>query len=528
MSIEPINAVAHVDARNHGLRRFAEYLLFAFCAGIYLLPYMRIVLNGSNEGTLVDGAVRIMQGQVFARDFFEVMGPGTFYWLAAFFKLFGITFLATRICLFVTSLGTALLLYFLTRRICPSYYSLPCIILVGTSFAMQWPGISHHVDSNFFALLAVACVVLWLDSRRRTLLFLVGIFAGFTTCILQPKGFLLLCAILLWFWLRRKTQPVALSALGFLLAGYLVVFAVTVIYFWSQSALGSLIYANFVWPSQSYGAVNKVPYALGIFDQYWKHWFVNKSGFKWTIAMASALTVPFVFVAALPALLPLLGLRYKWKSASPELILFLLCGCAMWISEIHRKDIYHLVFGSPLLIVICIHFLGNSTKKAADLSLQLLSIFAGLLLAFNLLQVVLAHSIPTRVGTIALFKNDPVLDFLNANTKPGEDIFIYPFAPMYYFLSATSNPTRFSILEYNYNRSSEFRQVIQVLEQRKVHYVLWDTNFESKLAPVVYPECPPMPPSSYLIEPYLQSHYTMVKDVDGLYIMERKKDDHAN
>jgi hypothetical protein len=89
-----------------------NYLLFTLCASLYLLPFMRIMFAGSDDGTLLCGAERIIHGQVFARDFFEVMGPGTFYWLAIFFKLFGVTFLASRICLFISSLGIALSYYF--------------------------------------------------------------------------------------------------------------------------------------------------------------------------------------------------------------------------------------------------------------------------------------------------------------------------------------------------------------------------------------------------------------------------------
>ena len=84
---------------------YLPYLIFALCAALYLFPFMRLLLQTPPEGLLVYGAVRIVHGQVFARDFFEVVGPGTFYWLALFFKLFGVTFAATRICLFVTSLG---------------------------------------------------------------------------------------------------------------------------------------------------------------------------------------------------------------------------------------------------------------------------------------------------------------------------------------------------------------------------------------------------------------------------------------
>src|SRR3954453_11399734 len=87
--------------------RIRSFLLFTLCACLYILPFMRLYMLGTDEGTLDYGAVRVVQGQVFARDFFEVIGPGTFYWLAAFFKLFGVSFLATRICLFLTSLGTA-------------------------------------------------------------------------------------------------------------------------------------------------------------------------------------------------------------------------------------------------------------------------------------------------------------------------------------------------------------------------------------------------------------------------------------
>ncbi len=171
---------------------------------------MRLLLGNGDEGLLTYGAVRIAHGQVFARDFFEVVGPGTFYWQALFFKAFGITFVATRICLFVSSLGTALAMYFMSRRTCKQYRVLPSILLVGTYFGSSWPAISHHVDSNCFALLAVVCMIVWQDKRKGVLLFVAGALAGATTCCFQPKGMLLLSALLVWLWMqnRRKSAPV--------------------------------------------------------------------------------------------------------------------------------------------------------------------------------------------------------------------------------------------------------------------------------------------------------------------------------
>src|ERR1700729_4000054 len=130
----PVKATAKVTKRGHD-----PDMPFALCASLYFFPFMRLLLQTPPEGLLVYGAVRIVHGQVFARDFFEVVGPGTFYWLALFFKLFGVTFAATRICLFVTSLGTALAMYYLSRRICKQYLVLPSVLLAGTYFGSSWP-----------------------------------------------------------------------------------------------------------------------------------------------------------------------------------------------------------------------------------------------------------------------------------------------------------------------------------------------------------------------------------------------------
>jgi hypothetical protein len=525
MTVTTASLPVYMSRHTSSAGRFRSYFIFALCACLYILPFMRLFLVGTDEGTLDYGAVRVVHGQVFARDFFEVIGPGTFYWLAAFFKLFGVSFLATRICLFITSLGTALLMYFLSRRVCGKYQILPCILLGATYFGGLWPAISHHVDSNFFGLLAVACIVLWQDRSSNGLLLAAGVLAGVTTAFLQPKGMLLFCAFLAWLWIQYRRRTASLSSLAVITGGYLSVIGLILLYFWSKGALNSLIYVNFVWPSRHYGAVNSVPYAQGIISNYWDHWTIVKSGFRWTVPMAAVLIVPLVFIAALPGLLPVLGARYRWNIARPEILLYWLCGGALWLAELHRKDMAHLVFGSPLLIILCIHFLTEYNGKIASLALQMLSISAVCLALFNLLCLLLAaHSITTRVGSVKMFKDAPVLTFLAKHVAPGEEIFAYPYCPRYYFLSSTTNPTPYSILIYNYNTPSQFQGVVRILDQHKVRYVLWDKNLEQVTA-AVFPGSTRLPPGGFIIEPYLESHYKLVQVLDGFRIMERKSDD---
>ncbi|HEY4384804.1 MAG TPA: glycosyltransferase family 39 protein, partial [Ktedonobacteraceae bacterium] len=507
--------------------KYVGYFIFTLCASLYLLPFMRILLAATDEGTLINGAVRIVHGQVFARDFLEAMGPGTFYWLGVFFKLFGVTFLATRICLFVTSLGTGLLIYFLSRRVCSRYQLLPCIILVSTYFSMLWPTISHHVDSNLFAIASVACMVFWQERRSGILLIAAGVLAGITTSVHQPKGGLLLVSILLWLWIRRRKGAAPMAALGLVTAAYCGFIGIVLLYFFRQGALRDLVYVAVVWPYGHYGPSNVVPYAQSLVTFYWRHW-VAESGLNWSTGMASVLITPFLFVAALPVSLPLLGARSKWKAMRPEVALYWLCGWALWLSEIHRKDISHLVFGSPLLIILLVHLLMERREKVADVVLQLLFICAGCLACFNLFLVLTAHSLTTRVGTVAVFKDDPVLTFLDEHVAPGEEIFAYPYCPMYYFLSSTVNPTHYSILVYQYNISSQFEEVVRTLEQHRVKYVIWDTGFEASAACIFFPAAKRTNPKSYIVEPYLESHYKVVKSVGGIHVMERNSEGRSN
>lgn len=483
---------------------------------------MRIILAGGDCGTLIDGAVRIARGQVFARDFFEVMGPGTFYWLAAYFKLFGISILATKICLFVTSLGTGLAMYFLSRQVCTRYRILPALILAGTYFNASWPEISHHVDSNFFGLLAIVCAVIWRRSGNKYLLCLAGVLACVTASILQPKGLYLFLALLAWLWTQRRRLSAPLISAGILALGYFGAAVCILMYFWHEGALRSLFYANVVFPARHYGQANGVPYAFDLIGFFWHPWVTGNMP-KWVAGLGAIILAPIVFVAALPALLAIIAIRTEWKLIMPELSLYWLCGWALWLSEFHRKDIFHLIQGSALLILLCICALTESQKRSARIILQIVTICTVFLLVFNCGFVLVAgtRASLTRVGTIAVIGKEDALQLLDKYAQPGEEVFVYPYCPSLYFLSATTNPTRYSFLVYGYNTPQQFRETVQTLDEKHVKYVLWDTTF-GPIAARVFPGLPPVETKDLILEPYLESHYAVIQNDHGFLLMERK------
>jgi hypothetical protein len=271
--------------------------------------------------------------------------------------------------------------------------------------------------------------------------------------------------------------------------------------------------------------VNAVTYAYGIIMYYWANWVMAFGGAKWSVAIAAILITPLLFVAALPLLMLLVGIRYKWKSVTPEIALYWFSGWALWLSEFHRSDIWHLVFGSPLLIVLCIHALTESRGKLANVAVQILAISAIGLAGFNCCVVLAmgAHPLATRVGNVVMAGAGPdqVLRFLNEHTSPGEEILSYPYCPTYYFLSSTTNPTRYSILMYNYNTPSQFQEVVDILDQRRVRYIIWEASFAANAADG-FPGSQPRSPNDLIMEPYLESHYKLVEDDHGIRIMERK------
>ncbi len=526
MSTTTLSPVTRTSEQPRSACPYIDYFIFAVCSCLYLLPFMRVMLAPqADEGILIAGAVRVAHGQLFARDFFEVMGPGTFYWLGTFFKFFGVTFFATRLCLFVTSLGTGVLIYFLSRRILGRFRYLPCVVVAATYFGMLWPTISHHVDSNFFALLSFACVLIWQDRRVAILLPVTGALAGATTCIMQPKGMLLFFAILAWLVIQRRRRQANFSALGLVVAGYAGVVGSLVLYYWSQGALWDLAFATFIHNLRYYGPMNVVPYAAGIIQNYWSPLAFSGSSLFWTVPLASILVAPFILIAALPGVMLVHAALNRSSFINPTILLYWMCGSALWLSEFHRKDISHLVMGSPLLVILCIHYFSERRDKLTSYGLQFLVICAILLMGFNLLLVFYAHPTATRVGTVAMFGTDPVLTYINEHVAPGEDFFVYPFYPMYYFLTATNNPTRYSGLTYHYSTTAQYVDAIQTLESRRVKYVLWDTTFFEKVVPKAFPSLPGISKGEYLMEPYLESHYKVVWAHAGTVFMERLGED---
>src|SRR5580704_9384951 len=72
-------------------------------AAAYLFPLTQLLRPPfGDEGTLLYGAQRVSEGGIPGRDFVEMIGQGSFYWLGLFFKLFGTGWQVSRLHLLFT------------------------------------------------------------------------------------------------------------------------------------------------------------------------------------------------------------------------------------------------------------------------------------------------------------------------------------------------------------------------------------------------------------------------------------------
>jgi hypothetical protein len=235
------------------------------------------------------------------------------------------------------------------------------------------------------------------------------------------------------------------------------------------------------------------------------------------------LSLPFIVVMGLPIVLGA-AIASKRLRFDPITLPYWICGGAFWLSEMHRKDIAHIVFGSPLLVILAFFYVRSMRRRWIALALQLVAISSVVLCLLNpAVAMVAKHQTSTRRGVLYnAFHENAVLEFLNANVNPGEPVLVYPYAPLYYFLSAAENPTRHSILMYQINTEAQFRSVIESLESREVRYVVWDRSFPLWIRKW-FPNYRIPPDKDLIIEPYLQQRYRVIGGkADGFQFLERK------
>jgi len=434
-----------------------------------------------DEGIYLDGALRIVKGQVPYRDFFVLTGPGAFWLHAALFRLLGVSFGHAHLTLVFDIAILAALVFWLTSRFARGAIAALvtiCFVVFGTADPHILV-LNHRWDSAVWGLSAVALVLLAAERPGRLIPAAAGLFAASAAWFTPSMGVL---TLLLAAWLAafRESRRV----LPWFLAGGAVVSACSLAALAVSGALEPFI-RHMLWTAANYAGPNRVPYGA-VAGGYWSL-LRDARGAEWFIR------VLVIGCIALPAILPPLTLAgfaasfRRWPACGIPLrsvLLLLLSMTVMVVSTYPRWDIGHLLYVSPLSFVLSGWLAGACLSRRVQRLFALAPLLLAAVFAISSVQTRLAlSSAATRGGWITATPQDlALIRAVEHHIPAGETLFVFPYMPVLYFFTQAENPTRYCFLQPGMMTGKDEQSVLAGLRARPPRWVVYSN----------------IPPSSYL------------------------------
>ena len=525
-------------------RRPAEWgiaIALFVLATAYSLLFRRYGLV-ANEGTILQGAQRILDGQVPYRDFFTLFTPGSYYFHALLFRIFGDSIIVARTAEAVNGGLFAALTYLLARRVCARWSALLTAYIVVVTVLSYGLFAVHNWDSTVWAYLTLYCAI-WLLQRPHWGWALgMGTCCSLTALFEQSKGAGLLLGLTLGFAVLAVSGQVHLKRSWFfaVVTGLAWPVAITTSYFGAQHALPQMM-KDLIHPLQHYAAVNEVPYGYMNWGDNVRSAILDGS-LPQTAFMLYVTSPPFL-VSALPIIgagvlvystIQTWKMRPAWAERWSYYVLVSACTSGLLLCVLGtRKDWSHLIFIAPIVSLILSWLLDGSDIRLklvdpAKPVLVFVVVVAFFFLGFA--QLLKARgSVPraTRRGVLRVRPPENALGYLQAHLKPGEEIFVYPYFPPYYYLTATSNPTPYDFLQPGYNTPEEFQQVLNVITVHRPRVVLFQPRFYEDVV-LTAPSMPLEvlgardPVTEYILREYRSCAVLNPVNFGGLAFMVRK------
>jgi hypothetical protein len=466
-------------------------LLLSF---LYLCLFRRHTFLDLDEGIILQGAQRILDGQVLYRDFFAFVTPGSYYLLALEFRLFGNTYLAAHTCLAVLGSVFAPLTYLLARRVCGRQASLFVTGLMTITAVPLVFAILHNWDSTLWACLALYCTVRLQERPGAGWALVAASFTSLTILFEQSKGAGLLLGLgmglLIVKFGNSDAELLNRTQIAAILAGLSWPFMITFTYFATHHALRVML-ADWLWPLQHYSAANRVPWGYGNMSDEAQHMIFGTGslGFRLFVILVYSATfwVPLLPILGTALLLRLTCLERRNKKIAPEWRYYVLVSATitgLMLSVIAgRLDYFHFMYLQPIFFLGLAWLLdGKSIRdKVFTRIAPLLGLCVSLSLVAEASQLLFeagtGQPIFTRRGNLTIQKRDDVIKGVQDFVGPRERILIYPYLPTYYYLTETYSPTRYEYYQPGMHTFQQLDEMVAEFSANPTRFVLYEPDF---------------------------------------------------
>lgn len=236
---------------------------------LYLTLCMKRDVNYYDEGLILFGAARVLDGAIPHRDFYTAYGPGQFYVLAALYKVFGTSILVERAWDTVVRCCIVVPVFIIVGQVAPRRLA----VLTAAASLVWLASFGFYGYPVFPALAAALAGLAFLAPalggvRLSSRLAAAGVFAGVTLLFRYDVGFFTFgaeCAILalsVWFQTRGRAEclPATMRALILFGLGFAVVVAPITVAFAFSGAIPDLVFDVLIFQTQFYVKMRSLPF----------------------------------------------------------------------------------------------------------------------------------------------------------------------------------------------------------------------------------------------------------------------------
>jgi hypothetical protein len=444
-------------------------LTFAVCyLRLFVLPHTPLLVWGDALGYATKG-VRLLEGELPYRDFFEFLTPGTDLVYALVFRCLGVSLWAMHLVMATLAALAALWMTWCAGRLVRGWFVLlPAVLLLGLVLSYSLDP-THHWFSTV-ALMGAVWVLFNGHSLGRVAG--AGAFCGVAASFTQTKGaaaVIALVAYFIWIAVREKDQTGQWWRRSLVLCGSaLAVFAVINGPFILASGAGRWAWDVMVFPTRYFGSVsgNNWTGAAAQFMEY-------PTRAKWIIFPFQFFVVPLTYVWFFVRLA-----RAKSDQREPwnQLVLIAVVGVAMLAAVAPAMSIRRISAASPPAILLLTWLLRKSGKVRAGIVLGAVST------AIALGQIAVIQLKPQRtldlpVGRVAVPPKTDYYDvyhWMAENTKPGQ--WYFGFATLTLPLELRNPTPMAEMTRGEYTRPDQVAAIVQGIERVKVPVIVLRTQ----------------------------------------------------
>jgi hypothetical protein len=521
-------------------------VLFAVALVLLWIGLDPYAINVYDEGVIVYGAQRILQGEVPYRDFWGLYPPGQFLAVAALFKAFGSSLLVERAWDTVLRAAIAALVYLIAARLAGRGVAMIVWILaLGWLWAVEFYGYSM-IPALLLVLLSAWFFIRFLESQTGMLaLFAAGLFVGGTIAFRHDvAAYVYLAEVLTLLALAiAQRAPAAGPSFGkgvrqlaldlvALSAGAVVAALPLALYLIIAAPPADVLDQLIVFPATVYTHVRHLPYP---------------SPFEPSLIFGFPLYFHFFVLAG--ALVFLIRLRPGQDGGMrPDLwrvvmFLVLLTGL-VFVKSTVKPHVVHLVhvmilaslLAGVLLSVVARGPLGAAVKVCLALALCLMAVVPVMSvrgavaraaeIRAHLAEIEQMHHFPRASGLLTPPDQGAALEYVRAQTAPDEKIFVgngrhdrvVSNDVIFYFLAERPSATKYHELHPGQVTTEPVqRAIIDELQRNGVRCVVLFTGSDS----VVEPNASGISSNVTLLDGYIASRYQVVKELGSYKVLKR-------